>query len=410
MSTSKTDWINKELDTLNEQGLLINIRTIEGPIGARILVDGKWVLNFCTNNYLGLANDKRLKEAAKKAIDSFGVGPTAVRTIAGTTKLHRDLEKAIAKFKKVEDVITFQSGFNANLATIPTLVGEGDFIFSDELNHASIIDACRLSRAEVVRYNHLDYKDLEQKISKLYTAYKSFDPELKTEGDSPLKQKVLIVTDGVFSMDGDIAPLPDLVKIANKYNALIMVDDAHGEGVLGKNGRGIVDHFKLHDKVDIEVGTMSKAFGVVGGYVAGKKAIIDWLRQRARPFLFSSAMTAPDVAACTEAVKILEKSDLLVKKLWDNTKYFKKKMLDLGFDLGRSQTPIVPVMLGEVKLAKEFSKKLFEQSIFAMAIGFPTVAKDKARIRVMMSASHTKENLDDCISSFRLVGKSLGVI
>ena len=393
MSTSKTDWINKELDTLNEQGLLINIRTIEGPIGARILVDGKWVLNFCTNNYLGLANDKRLKEAAKKAIDSFGVGPTAVRTIAGTTKLHRDLEKAIAKFKKVEDVITFQSGFNANLATIPTLVGEGDFIFSDELNHASIIDACRLSRAEVVRYNHLDYKDLEKKI----TAYR----------DRPRK---LIVSDGVFSMDGDIAPLSDLVRIANKYNALLMVDDAHGEGVLGKNGRGIVDHFKLHDKVDIEVGTMSKAFGVVGGYVAGKKVIIDWLRQRARPFLFSSAMTAPDVAACTEAVKTLEKSDLLVKKLWDNTKYFKKKMLDLGFDLGRSQTPIVPVMLGEVKLAKEFSKKLFEQSIFAMAIGFPTVAKDKARIRVMMSASHTKANLNECILSFQSVGKSLGVI
>ena len=345
-----------------------------------------------------MANHPRLKKAAKKAIDKYGIGPTAVRTIAGTTKLHLELEKALAEFKKAEDVITFQSGFNANLATIPALVSEGDLIFSDELNHASIIDACRLSKAEVVRYNHCDTKDLDTKINKLY-------PPLKV---APCK--VLIVTDGVFSMDGDIAPLPKLVVIAEKYGSLLMVDDAHGEGVLGKNGRGIVDHFGLHGRVDIEIGTLSKAFGVVGGFAAGKKIIIDWLRQRARPFLFSSAMTASDVAACLEAVKILSKSDSLVKMLWDNTKYFKDKMQQSGFDIGSSVTPITPVILGDAKLAKEFSKLLLQKGIFAMAIGYPTVPVGKARIRVMISASHTQKHLDKALDEFTKVGRKLKVI
>lgn len=397
---SKTDWLNKEIKFLKDKGLFNTIRTIESPMAARIKVDGRWVLNFCSNNYLGLANDPRIKRAAKKAIDKYGIGPGAVRTIAGTTKLHLKLERALAGFKKAEDVISLQSGFTANLATIPALVGENDLIFSDELNHASIIDACRLSKAQVIRYNHRDTKDLEVKIKSRLSSLASQNSQVKS----------LIVTDGVFSMDGDIAPLPELVEIADKYSAMLMVDDAHGEGVLGKNGRGIVDHFNLHGRVDVEIGTLSKALGVVGGLIAGKKVIIDWLRQRARPFLFSSAMTIPDTAACIEAVRILQKSNKLIKHLWNNTNYFKQKMENLGFDTGKSETPIVPVMLGDTKLAKEFSKKLYENGIFAMAITYPTVPQGLARIRVMMSASHSKKDLDKALDAFEKVGRKLKVI
>src|SRR3990172_6560919 len=394
---AKLSWISESLRDLKKQGLLINLRVIDSPMGPKIKVDEKWVLNFCSNNYLGLANDPTLKNEAKKAIDEYGIGPTAVRTIAGTTILHLELEKRLAEFKKAEAVISLQSGFAANLATVPALVGEGDVIFSDELNHASIIDACRLSKAEVVRYNHLDTSDLEEKF-------------IQTKKQSNEVTKKLIISDGVFSMDGDIAPLPELTKLAEEYSAILMVDDAHGEGVLGGKGRGITDHFNLHGKVDVEVGTMSKAFGVVGGMVARRKLIIDWLRQKARPFLFSSAMTIPDTAACLEAVKILEASDELVKKLWENTYYFKNAMTRLGFDIGNSQTPIVPVMLGEAKLAKEFSKLLFDSRIFATAITYPTVPLEKARIRVMISASHTKDNLDKALKSFKRVGFLLNVI
>lgn len=388
----KTSFIAEEIRNLKKAGLYITIRTIESPVDAHIVVDGKRVLNLCSNNYLGLANHPRLRTAAKSAIDKYGVGPAAVRTIAGTFKLHNKLEERLAKFKKAESVISLQSGFAANLATIPALVVKEDIIFSDELNHASIIDACRLSRATVIRFSHGNASNLEKKVKKAK------------------RGKMLIVTDGVFSMDGDIAPLVDLYKVAKKYNALLMVDDAHGEGVLGRNGRGIVDHFNLHGKVDIEVGTMSKAFGVIGGYVAGKKIIIDWLRQRARPFLFSSAMTVPDTAACIEAVKILEKSDRLVKKLWDNTNYFKEEMSSLGFDIGASETPIVPVILGKAKLAQRFSKRLFENGVFATAIGYPTVAKGAARIRVMNSATHSRNDLKKALAAFRQVGQELGVI
>jgi glycine C-acetyltransferase len=358
------------------------------------MVDGKRVLNFCSNNYLGLANHPALVAAAKKALDEMGVGPAAVRTIAGTMTLHVELEKRLAEFKGVEAAITFQSGFTANLATIPALVGKEDVIFSDKLNHASIIDGARLSGAKIIAYEHNDVKSLEEQINANLSQYR----------------RALIVTDGVFSMDGDIAPLPDIYEVAKKYDILLMVDDAHGEGVLGKGGRGIVDHFGLHGKVDVEVGTMSKAFGVVGGIVAGKAVIIDWLRQRGRPFLFSSAVTVPDAAACLAAVDILEDSTQLVDKLWDNAKYFKSEMKTLGFNTGVSETPITPVMLGEAPLAQQFSRELFEAGVFAMALGFPTVPQGKARIRVMISAAHAKDDLDKGLEAFKSVGKNLGVI
>ncbi len=390
----KLDFIREDIENLKKEGLYIIIRTIESPQGAWIVVDGKKVLNLCSNNYLGFANHPELRKKAKEAIDRFGVGPAAVRTIAGTMSLHNELERKLAEFKGAEATISFQSGFNANLATIPALVGRGDAIFSDELNHASIIDGSRLSRATIIRYNHNDPEDLERK--------------LKEEG--PKYRRKLVVTDGVFSMDGDIAPLPEIAEIAEKYEAILMVDDAHGEGVLGRGGRGIVDHFDLHGKVDIEVGTLSKAFGVVGGYVAGSKEIVEYLKQKARPFLFSSAVTPPDVAASIAAVDILMESDELVRKLWDNAKYFKENMKNLGFDIGKSQTPITPVMLGEASVAQEFSKRLFEEGIFAQAIGYPTVPRGKARIRVMISATHSKEDLDFALEKFAKVGRELGVI
>lgn len=392
-SDTKTQWIADEIASLKEQGLFNNIRTIDSPMDGRIVVDGKPVLNFCANNYLGLANDARLKDAAKRAIDQYGIGPGAVRTIAGTMSLHVQLEQRLAQFKHAEAVITLQSGFTANLATIPALVGKGDVIFSDALNHASIIDGCRLSRATIVGYAHNDMNDLRAKIAET-TEY----------------GRRLIVSDGVFSMDGDIAPLPELVQIAEEHDILLMIDDAHGEGVLGKGGRGIVDHFDMHGRVDIEVGTMSKAFGAVGGIVAGKKIIIDWLRQRGRPFLFSSAMTVPDAAACLEAVDILESSDELVRRLWDNAALMKREMKALGFDIGQSETPIIPVMLGEAALAQQFSRQLFENGVFAMAIGFPTVARGKARIRVMNTAAHSQDDLEQALAAFESVGKALGVI
>jgi glycine C-acetyltransferase len=391
---SKLDWLTQEIDGLKGQGLYNRIRTIGSAQGARIIVDGKDVLNFCSNNYLGLANHPKIVEAAKEATKKYGVGPAAVRSIAGTTDLHVQLEQRLAKFKGAEDVITFQSGFTANLGTISALVGKEDVIFSDRLNHASIIDGCRLSGAKIVAYEHNDPSALEDAIKEHASNFR----------------RALIVTDGVFSMDGDIAPLPDLYEVAKKYDILFMVDDAHGEGVLGKGGRGIVDHFGLHGKVDIEVGTMSKAFGVVGGMVAGDKAIIEWLRQRGRPFLFSSAVTAPDAAACLAAVDLLEESTELVDKLWANAKYFKEEMKKLGFDTGASETPITPVMLGEAPLAQQFSRELFEEGVFAMSIGFPTVPKGKARIRVMISASHDNDDLGQGLEAFAKVGKRLGVI
>jgi len=393
MSDQKLSWIQTELDNLKAMGLFNTIRTIESPMDAWVTIDGRSLLNFCANNYLGLANNPRIRKAAKSAIDSYGVGPGAVRTIAGTMSLHIALEQRLAEFKQAEACITFQSGFSANLATIPAIVGRDDVIFSDELNHASIIDGCRLSRARVVRYAHSDVDDLVHQI-KATTEY----------------GRRLIISDGVFSMDGDIAPLDKLVDVAEQHEIMIMVDDAHGEGVLGRGGRGIVDHFGLHNRVDVEVGTLSKAFGVMGGLVAGKAVIIDWLRQRGRPFLFSSAMTVPDAAACLEAVNILDESTELIDRLWSNAAIFRQGMQDLGFDTGYSQTPIVPIMLGEAPLAQQFSRRLFEEGVFAMAIGFPTVPRGKARIRVMNSAAHSHKDIQLAIETFGNVGKELGVL
>jgi glycine C-acetyltransferase len=392
--TNRFDWIQQELSSLKEGGLYNRIRTLNSPQGAHLVVDGKRVLNFCSNNYLGLANHPRLIQAVQEGVSRYGVGPGAVRTIAGTMDLHLELERRLAAFKGVDAAITFQSGFTANLATIPALVSKEDVIFSDELNHASIIDGARLSGARIARYTHADPTGLEQVIKENAGTYR----------------RALIVTDGVFSMDGDVAPLDKICEIAQAHDILLMVDDAHGEGVLGRGGRGIVDHFGLHGQVDIEVGTMSKAFGVMGGVVAGNSYIVEWLRQRGRPFLFSSAMTPADAAACLAAVDLLEASTELVDRLWANASFFKTEMRKLGFDTGVSTTPITPVMLGEAPLAQQFSRELFEQGVFAMALGFPTVPRGKARIRVMISAAHSQTDLEEGLAAFAAVGKNLGIV
>ena len=389
----KLNFINEELFKLKEAGLLINFRTIESPQGAWIIVDGKRVFNLCSNNYLGFANSPQLKSASQRAIETYGVGPAAVRTIAGTTTLHRELERKLAIFKEVESTLSFQSGFCANLAVIPAIVGEGDVVFSDELNHASIIDGCRLSKAKVVRYTHCSLKDLQAKIS----------------AEKGVRRR-LIITDGVFSMEGDIAPLPEIADIAEEYGAITMVDDAHGEGVLGKGGRGIVDHFNLYGKIDIEMGTMSKAFGVVGGYIAGSKRLTEYLEQKGRPFLFSSAVTSADVSACITAVDILIDSDTLIKKLWENTAFFQDRMRQIGFSLSKTKTPITPVMMGDAKIAKDFSQKLFEAGIFAQSISYPTVPLGKARIRVMISAAHSRDDLSWAAEQFKKIGESLRLL
>lgn len=392
MTENRLAYVEQILADLKEQNLYNTIRTIESPQGAWVTIEGRRVLNMCSNNYLGLANHPALREAAKKAIDEYGVGPGAVRSIAGTMTVHDMLDKAVAEFKRVEAALTLQSGFMANVAVIPALVGKGDTILSDELNHASIIDGARLSRATIKVFRHADMDHLESLLKE------------DNEGN------VLVITDGVFSMDGDIAKLPTIVELAKKYGALTMVDDAHGEGVLGENGRGIVDHFHLHGQVDVEVGTFSKAIGTVGGFAAGSAKLIEFLKQRARPFLFSSALTPPDVMATLEAIKILTNSGELVDRLWENGRYFKAEMKKLGFDVGASETPITPVMLGEAEVAAEMSKRLFEAGIFASKISFPTVPRGKARIRVMISAAHEKADLDFALEQFSKVGRDMGLI
>ncbi len=387
--------LQEEIENLKDEGLYTNIRTLESPQGAWVEIDGKEKLNFCSNNYLGLANHPEVSKAAQRAIEEYGVGPGAVRTIAGTMELHRELEEKLADFKKAEATITFQSGFNANLAVIPALMTKKDIIISDELNHASIIDGCRLSGAEIRVYDHADLESLREVLA-------------KASEDNP--EKILIVTDGVFSMDGDIAPLPGIVELAKEFEAIVMVDDAHGEGVLGSHGRGIVDHFELHGEVDIEIGTFSKAFGTVGGCAAGSKTLIEYLEQRARPFLFSSAVTPADVAATIAAIEILKRDDELVEKLWNNKEIFQDNMKNAGFDVGKTVTPITPVMIGEAKKAQKFSERLMEEGIFATAIGFPTVPKGKARIRVMLSATHSQDDLEFALDKFKKIGRELKLI
>lgn len=385
----------REIEAMKEAGLYGTIRTLDSPQGAWVSIEGRNVLNLCSNNYLGLCNHPRLAEKVKDDVGVWGVGPGAVRTIAGTLRPHVELEARLASFKGAEAAILVQSGFCANLAVIPTLVpGEEDLIYSDALNHASIIDACRLSKARVIRYEHSDMDDLRRKLE-------------ETRG---ARGRKLLITDGVFSMDGDIARLPEIVRLCRDFDVMTAVDDAHGEGVLGRGGRGIVDHFDLHGQVDVEIGTLSKAFGVMGGVAAGSATLVDYLRHKARPNLFSSALTLPDVAANLAALDILEEDDRLVRRLWQNGNRLKGELKELGFDTGRSETPITPLIIGEAADAKRFSAELFEAGLFATAIVFPTVPRGTARIRAMISAAHSDDDLRFAVETFAAVGRRLGII
>jgi len=371
-------------------------RVITSGQGAYLTIDGKPRLNFCSSHYLGFAVDDRLKRAATDAIEKYGIG-TGYRTLAGTHSLHLELEQAIANFKGTDGAVVFSSAYAANAAAVQTIIGKEDIVISDQLNHASIIDAVRLSGVKrKFVYAHADMADLEAKLTEAAEMRK----EPKTDGEPPL---ILIITDGVFSMDGDLAPLPQIVKLAQRYDALIMVDDAHGEGVMGKGGRGIVNHFGLEGQVDIEVGSLSKAFSVMGGFIAAKQPLIDFYMQKARQRLFSIALTIPDTAAALEAVKILQESEDTVKKLWDNVHYLREGFTKLGFDIGHSETPIIPVMLGDEDTAKNYSAQLFEEDVFATPIIFPMVPKGTARIRVIASASHSRADLDKGLAAFKKV-------
>ena len=390
------EFLSSNLQDLKEKGLYRKLPVITGATGPRCIINGKEVINLSSNNYLGLANDPRLKEASIKATEKYGAGAGAVRTIIGTLDIHEELEEKLAKFKHSEAVITFQSGFNCNMGTVSALMTKQDAILSDELNHASIIDGCRLSGAKILRYKHSDMDDLRRVI--------------KEAKESGLYNKFLIITDGVFSMDGDIAKLPEIVEIAEEYDAFTYVDDAHASGVLGKNGSGSVSHFNLYGKVDCQIGTLSKAIGVVGGYVAGTKELIDWLKLRGRPFLFSTAMTPGDAGACIKAIEILSESTELVDRLWENGRYFKAKLKGIGFDIGHSETPITPVIIGDEAKAMQFSDELFKEGLFAQGIAFPTVPRGKARVRNIVTAAHTKDMLDEAVSIFEKVGKKSGII
>ena len=388
-------FLDENLSELKEQGLYNEIDPVEGPNGPIIKVAGKELINLSSNNYLGLSTNEELKKVAKDAIDHYGVGAGAVRTINGTLDLHVKLEEKIAEFKGTEAAISYQSGFNCNMAAISGVMDKNDAILSDQLNHASIIDGCRLSRAKIIAYKHSDMEDLRQKA--------------KEATESGLYNKVMVITDGVFSMDGDIAKLPEIVEIAKEFDLITYVDDAHGSGVTGK-GKGTVKHFGLEKEIDMQMGTLSKAVGVVGGYVAGKQNLIDWLKVRSRPFLFSTAVTPGDVAAITAALQMIIDSTELHDKLWDNGDYLKKGLKNLGFDIGESATPITPCIIGEEKLTQQFSKRLFEEGVYAKSIVFPTVPKGTGRVRNMPTAAHSKEQLDEAIAIYEKVGKELGVI
>lgn len=391
------------VDDLESSGSLKKYRVVSSPQDSWFIVDNKKVLNLCSNNYLGLASHPKIRKAAIAAIKKYGVGTGAVRALSGNSILHEELEIALAKFKGVEAVMLVQSGFVANLIAVQTLVDKEDIVISDELNHASIIDAVKLSQVQTkFIYPHNDLNGLEEKLKEA----KIMQKEKRSDGTEKI---ILIITDGVFSMDGDLAPLPGIVKLAKKYEAVTMVDDAHGEGVVG-NGRGIVEHFKLHGQVDIEVGTLSKAFGVLGGCIAGNKKLVEFYKQKARPFSFSTGLSIPDTAALLESVKILSASPSLVTKLWENAKYLKKGFQKLGFDTGHSETPITPVMVGDEATAKTLSRELFKSGVFATPIIFPMVPKGKARIRVMPSASHTQKDLNFGLKQFAFVGKKMGLI
>ena len=393
-----TAFLSEDYQALVQNELDWKLRVLQGPSTARCIVDGKKVLMLCSNNYLGLSTHPKVVEAAIKATRTHGAGSGSVRPIAGNMDLHIELEKRLARFKHAEASLVYQTGFAANAGLIPQLVGKEDLIISDELNHGSIIDGVRLSRAERAVYKHTDMTDLARVLN-------------ESEKHSPPYRRILIITDGVFSMDGDITPLDQIAKLGREHGAMVFVDDAHGEGVLGEGGRGIVSHFKLdRNRVHVEMGTFSKAFGVVGGHITGSRDLVNFAYNRSRTWLLSGSHPPAVAAACIAAIDILENEPQHVKTLWDNTRYFKKTMKDLGFDVGNSQTPITPVIVGESGVAKKLSQRLFEEGVFALPIVYPMVARDKARIRTMMNAALTKEDLDFAISTFEKIGKELHII
>jgi glycine C-acetyltransferase len=403
MPTSTTrpqlSYLTDQINDLKARGTHFNLRVLEDEQAPECTFDGKHVINIASNNYLGLTTHPRLREAAMAALKKYGVGSGAVRTVAGTMKIHMELEQKIAKFKNVEACVVFQSGFTANAGTVSAILGKDDFIISDELNHASIIDGARLSRAKIKVFRHKDVEHAEELLKEVQN-----EPGHK-----------LLITDGVFSMDGDIGPLPALCDLAEKYGAIMMVDDAHASGVLGRNGRGTIDHFNVHGRVDIQVGTLSKAIGALGGYVCGSKDLIDFLYHRARPFLFSTSHPPSVAATCIAAFEVLEDEPELMDKLWGNTRFFKKELGLLGFNIGgqntpASETPITPIIVGEGKLTMDFSRELFKEGVFATGIAFPTVPEGKARIRTIMSATHTHDQLSRALDVLKKVGKRMGII
>ena len=392
-------YLHNQLEDLKAKGTYFHLRVLEDEQAAVCTFDAKKVINLASNNYLGLTTHPKLREAAFEATKKYGVGSGAVRTIAGTMSLHMELEEKIARFKNVEACVVFQSGFTANAGTVSALLGKEDFIISDELNHASIIDGARLSRAKILVFRHKDVAHAEEQLASVK--------------DQPGRK--LVITDGVFSMDGDIGPLPGLCEVAEKYGAIMMVDDAHASGVLGRNGRGTIDHFNVHGRVDVQVGTLSKAIGALGGYVCGSRDLIEFLYHRGRPFLFSTSHPPSVAATCIAAFDVLEQEPERIEKLWENTRFFKKELGDLGFNIGgkntpASETPITPIIVGEGRLAMEFSRELFKEGVMATGIAFPTVPEGKARIRTIMTATHTREELDRALEVLKKVGKRLGII
>ena len=387
-------YLKDKIEELKKEGVYRKLPVLEGPNEAEVILNGKRVINLSSNNYLGFANHPRLKKAAIEAVEKYGAGAGAVRTIVGSMSIHEELEKLLAEFKREEAVFVYQSGFNCNAGTIQAITEAGDLIISDELNHASIIDGSRLSKADRKIFKHSDMEDLERVLKENRHKYKN----------------VLIITDGVFSMDGDIAKLPEIVEIAEKYEAMTYVDDAHGSGVLGESGRGTVDHFGLHGRVDFSIGTLSKAIGVIGGYVAGSKVMYEWLNHRARPVLFSTSLPPAAVGAIMEAVRMLMESTEYTDRLWDNAKYFKEKLGALGFNTGHSETPITPVIIGDEAKTMEFSRKLLENGVFVSGIVYPTVPRGTGRVRCMVTAAHTKEQLDRAVDAFKKVGEEMKLL
>jgi glycine C-acetyltransferase len=391
-------FLDAEIEELKAKGLYRRLRVVESEQKSRCVIDGREVITLSSNNYLGLNTHPKLKAAALDAVERFGAGSGAVRTIAGTMSLHEELERRLATFKHTEAVLTFQSGFTANTGVIPILAPEGAVIVSDALNHASIIDGIRLTKAERRIFPHGDIEGLRTALREVRAA------------DGGAHRSILVITDGVFSMDGDIARLPEIVEAAEEADAIVMVDDAHASGVLGRNGRGTVDHFDLHGRVHVQVGTLSKAIGVLGGYVAGAQSLRTVLEHRARPFLFSTSHPPAVAAACLAAVDVLEREPELIERLWENARHFKAGLERLGFDTGHSETPITPVIVGAGALAHRFSDRLFEEGVFAMGIGYPTVPEEKSRIRTIVTAEHTREELDTCLGAIERVGRELAII